>query len=292
MNNKFKDEMLHFILYSGVHLPSPEIIDTALTENGISTKSSLYINLSGQGPSLGFYIKHILIYSLLDAAFESDIPSLEDKGFTKKYSSLPCDTNFDIAVKETYRILSFIRNVIIHNKSKLSSSNGQIKISYKKRNDRKKKDIYFALDMNHKALNILYSIAVMRAKLNGNVDNYHQIIISAMYKSALEHIKEFSDEYKDEHGTDIVNINLQEIKWTRRYRVMSPVFEDGDDFIKIKRIPNMEEWAGDEYVISYKDVMHIIPGECIRDDGIVAKSEIDFWVSLNDVIRQPQNLVS
>ncbi|RRV42120.1 hypothetical protein EGJ86_05250 [Pseudomonas sp. o96-267] len=285
MIDAFKNEMLNFIMAGGVDLPSPDVIKTEFDGEKTSTSHYCYISMGGGPTPVGFFLKHILIYSLLDAVFESEIPDLEDKGFMAKYKRLPESDEYEKSVKETYRILTFVRNVAVHNKSKLTIENGRIGCSYKKWNQRKKNDIPLTLDIGYEGLAILYSIAVMRAKLKGDVDRYHRLLISAMYESALSEINIFDDEYKYDCGIGITNFSLdRKILWRRRYRIASPILKDEGDFIRFSRMPAYEDWASDEYLLERGEDKYIIPGEFLLDDGRLPKEELESWRLLNKVI--------
>lgn len=285
MIDVFKNEMLNFIMAGGVDLPSPDVIKTEFDGEKVSTSHYCYIPMGGGPTPVGFFLKHILIHSLLDAVFESEMPDLEDKGFVTKYKCLPDSDDYEKSVKETYRILTFVRNVAVHNKSKLAIENGRLGCSYKKWNSRKKKDITLVLDIGFRGLAILYSIAVMRAKLKGDVDRYHRLLISAMYKSAISEINEFDDEYKSDSGIGITDFSLDKnIRWRRRYRIASPIVKDEGSFIRFSRMPAYEDWASDEYLLEREGGTYIIPGEFLTDDGRIPKEELESWRLLNKVI--------
>ncbi len=119
MIENFKNELLNFIGIGGVKLLAPDVIKAEF--DGVNTSIGHYsfITLGGASP-VRFFLRHNLVYSLIVAVFESENPELEDKGYATKYKSLPETNDFGTAIKKKYRILSFMRNVIVHNKIKLT----------------------------------------------------------------------------------------------------------------------------------------------------------------------------
>jgi len=286
MNNNFRSEILNFISTGGIKLHYPEITSTTVTHEGSSTEHRIRISIGGEQVITGFFIKHILTHSLLDAALDSENPEIENKSFMEKYNSLPSGTSFESATKETYRILTLIRNVITHNKSKLEESENGIKFSYKQH----QKNNMLTIRISWKCLAILYAIAVIRSKLNPPADRYHQLIISAMYASAFPGVYEFSDVQHSKSGIPLQQVTLDRgIKWRRRYRVTNTVlnFSPTDNMVKITnrhRIHPEESWAGDEYLVFLDEQHYLVPGEFLDENGEICKSELVSWRRLNEVI--------
>lgn len=286
MIDAFKNELLGFIYMGGIKFPAPSIIKVTFDEEGIATHHHKLISLAHQ-TSIGAFLKHTLIHSLLDAVFESENPHMENQGYVTKYKALPEENNYEMAVKETYRILTMVRNVITHNKSKLSFADGRLVCSYEKIGPRKQ-EIPIRLDISSGGLEILYSIAVMRSKLKGEVDHYHQLMIAAMYNTAIAKVADFQDEYR--HGTGIplrtVCISRQ-IRWNRRYRVTSPEFEIHGDSIRFTKfiVSELEQgWAGDEYLFNENGSDYVIPGEFLDDVGSIDRKELMSWKMINKII--------
>lgn len=283
MIDEFKNEMFGFIYMGGIKFPTPAVINVTFDDQGGATHHYPVISLAPQAP-LRFFLKHTLIHSLLDAVFESENPRLENKGYVSKYKSLPEGNDYEMAVKETYRILTLLRNVITHNKSRLASNVGRLVCSYEKIGP-KKQVIPIYLDASYDSLEILYSIALMRSKLKGSVDRYHQLMISAMYSTAVAQVAEFSDEYKASSGIGLKAVCLdRQIKWNRRYRVVSPEFAIHNDRIKFSKITVGEPWAGAEYVFTDGASSYVVPGEFLDEDGYIPMKDVLLWESVNKII--------
>jgi len=281
MIDALKQEIFQFIYMGGVRFPSPEILIVRKDE----APRNAPISLQGR-TTVGFYLRHTIIHSLLDAVFESENPDLEDKGYVFKYKSLPEQNNYEIAVKETYRILTMLRNVITHNKSQLSWIDERLVCSYK---TKRKTPIH--LDITADGLSILYGIALMRSKLKGEVDRYHQIMVAAMYNSAVACVAEFKDEYRADKGVELRKVSLDRpIRWERRYRVESPEFVVQGDNLKFSIYDVTEPGrspGGDEYLFDLDGCEYLVPGEFLDFDGTISKSELECWQPINKVIIQP-----
>lgn len=286
MIENFKNELLGFIYMGGIKFPAPSIMKVTFDEEGIATHHHPIISLAHQ-TSIGAFLKHTLIHSLLDAVFESENPHMENQGYVTKYKALPEENNYEIAVKETYRILTMVRNVITHNKSKLSFANGRLVCSYEKIGP-KKQEIPIRLDITLGGLEVLYSIAVMRSKLRGQVDHYHQLMISAMYRTAVNKVTDFQDEYRHSTGIPLRTVCIsQQIGWNRRYRVTSPEFQVEGDNIRFKKFIVSEQeqgWAGDEYLFSENGSDYVIPGEFLDGAGSIDRKELMGWKMINKII--------
>lgn len=231
----------------------------------------------------GLLLKAILIHSLIDAVLESENPELENTGYITKYKNLSKRNDFEIVINETYRILSFIRNIITHNKSKLIIENGRLKCSYVKSSTRGPRDL--SLDISHSSLSILFAIAMLRSKITGEADKYHSLIISAMYKSALSGILEFSDEYTSTTQSRLSEINIVEgVKWRRRYRVKPQHEKFNGEKIKFARYPKLDEYSGDEYEFVHNNEIHIIPGEALDNNGEIPMQDALEWRITNKAL--------
>lgn len=285
MIDTFKNELLRFIYMGGIKFPAPSIITVTFDEDKGSTHNFPIISLASQY-SIGAFLKHIMIHSLLDAVFESEYPQIENKGYVDKYKALPEENNYDIAVKETYRILTMVRNVITHNKSKLSFADGRLVCSYERK--MRNRETPISLDISISGLEVLYSIAVMRSKLKGEVDRYHQLMIAAMYNTAVTKVVDFQDECLQSTGIPLRTICIsRKVRWNRRYRVTSPEFEiQGDNIRFTKFIVSEPEqgWAGDEYLFSENGSDYIIPGEFLDDVGSIDRKDLVSWKMINKVI--------
>lgn len=201
-----------------------------------------------------------------------------------KNKSLPDGNDYEVAVKETYRILTLLRNVITHNKNKLASDVGKLVCSYDKIGPRKQV-VPIYLDISYGSLEILYSIALMRSKLEGDVDRYHQLMISAMYSTAVSQVAEFSDEYKASSGVGLRAVCLdRQIKWKRRYRVVSPEFAIHNDGIKFSKFSVEEPWAAAEYVFTEGASSYVVPGEFLDENGYIHRKDFLLWESVNKII--------
>lgn len=284
MIDDFRSEMFSFIYMGGMTFSGPQIIqvdaDGVFQNPVISLASKYYV---------GTFLKHIMIHSLLDAVFESENPGLEDLGYVQKYKKLPESNAYEIAVKETYRVLTMVRNVITHCKSKLASAEGRLVCSYMKKSNRNKELIPISIDITSGGLNILYSIAVMRSKLKGDVDAYHQLMIVAMYNSAKGKVADFQDEYRFSSDIPLRTVSTsQGVRWSRRYRLIAPDFIADEDSVRFTRfsVPEQDQaWAGDEYLYSEDGSDYIIPGEFLDEDGSIFRRDLVNWKVKNKVIR-------
>lgn len=286
MIDALKQEIFEFIYMGGVTFPAPEIL---MVKNDEPPRNAP-ISLQNRTP-LGFYLRHTLIHSLLDAVFESENPDLEDKGYVTKYKSLPEQNSYEIAVKEAYRVLTMLRNVITHNKSQLGWVDGRLVCSYEKIDKKKKKKTPIHLDITMKGLSILYGIALMRAKLKGEVDLYHQIMVTAMYNTAFGCVAEFKDEYRDSSGKELGAVCLKRpICWVRRYRVETPQFVIQADKVRftVYDLPESElTLGGVEYLFTLDGCEYLLPGEFLGDDGSISKADLACWKIINKIIVQP-----
>lgn len=281
----FKSELIRFIYMGGIKFPEPSIITITNDDRG-STQNFPIISLAPTY-SIGAFLKHIMVHSLLDAVFESENPDLENRGYVQKYQALPEENNYEMAVKETYRILTMVRNVITHNKSKLAFTGDRLVCSYDKV-VRNKPAIPLSLNISLGGLEVLYATAVLRSKLKGEVDRYHQLMITAMYNTAVASVTDFQDEYRHSKGIGLRHASVvRQIRWNRRYRVMSPEYEDQGDTVRFTKfmVPEPESgWAGDEYLFNENGSYYIIPGEFLKDDGSINKKELSSWKMINRII--------
>lgn len=267
---------------ANLNVELPCIAKVILSDNGgINYKENVQFEGLLRAHGLGFFDFGSMYHSRIDEYFDKKYPNIEGKPFSVRYDSIDRKTNFDISVRETYRVLTLLRNAISHRKSSISDKGHFVEFCYYKGNNEK------SLRINFFCLKILWGIAFLVSRLSdAAVDAYHQVMISAMYNSAIKGVETINDE----HGQKVFlkehdGLGLDQFKWHSRNHVFL-------NFTPYKggkvRIPKLERGIHDtrfDYYFSLDGKSFLVPDEFLRDDGSIEHGDLMKWESFNDLLK-------
>lgn len=257
----------------------PEVSEVRKNENGGNTILSEHVvNIFSQRPKLNFYEENIMVHSLIDSWLDKMSPDLEGESFSEKYKLLSGRHEYNIPILETYRILTLLRNAVVHNRSEINLEKGMVHFSY----SFGKRGKLNCLRINSSYLKVLRGIAFIVSRLSGEIDAYHQLIISAMYGSVVNGLATMADRHGAKVPLDSCNgFNLSDFKWQSRYRCFQELGEVVDDKVSISRIRISDIRVGVDYFLSFDGKDFIVPGEILNDDNIIDIGELMGWEFLN-----------
>lgn len=203
-------------------------------------------------------LKLMNLFSLLDFFIDQKHPHLAGRSFYSKYKGLPRDDDYDIALKEIFRIAKVMRNALVHNSSAISFNSNGLNIEYKFR------DTDFKIDLSHEALEYFYTAIVMYVKADLGQGEYFLGIMRGLYKDIILGINTFCDEFGTKlhelsnglvllrYSRDVVRVNTYNHK---RDKLYFPNYQS--DFPK---------WRGADLLVNHNENMLLIPIEALDDE--------------------------
>ncbi|MGZ2744485.1 hypothetical protein [Burkholderia stagnalis] len=264
----------------GMSVRYPEIRHVTLEEGGKITTHMSFSSVIGTRVSIeqNPQMKFMMIFALLDFHVDATHPGMEGKSYKKKYENLPVNGDFNLIIRQLFRVAKVIRNALVHNPSAFSVGAGHLTVSYSYGGTT------FSVKMSAEALANFYTMIVMYLKGDMGKGSYFIGIVRSIYRSFLAGISSFSDEFgsaleKPSAGT--------EIKPHARQVFLNPEHEAKEGRIRIV-IPErkIHEWEGMDFHISYNGDDFLIPSEVL--DSALSISEHDLVNNWKREGRFPQ----
>lgn len=210
-------------------------------------------------------VKFITFFSILDFFIDLKYPALAGKAFAKKYENLPSDNDYDLILKNIFRIMKIIRNVITHSVSSLTSENGVISAKYKYRN----KD--FSIKIDGHALSIIYTLISMYVRSDLGKGEYFLSFAKTMYTSVCNKL-EIIDEFKDPITIDHSGLKLN----THRRMIILDQEYEREEYLKFK-IPSDTKYppgVGFDFLVKVDGEYFLVPKDALTNDFMISVSEL------------------
>ncbi|WP_405077634.1 hypothetical protein [Pectobacterium versatile] len=216
--------------------------------------------------------KFLLIFSMFDFYIDSKYPELEGKSYSHKYKKLPDENDFDLIIKELFRIAKVIRNSLVHTPSKFEFQQGRLNINYSFNN------VDFSFKIPVDSLTDVYTLIIMFIERRNNETEYFIRIARYMYKNIINDIEEFSDEFK--HKLRLANGLLTLVPY-QRFRVLKTKFEVNEGVLKITESKNIKNHIKShqsyDFCVELGEDVYIIPLEELDDDFSISINELTPW---------------
>lgn len=266
--NRFTYHTLTMLEDIGMSTRYPDIRHTSFADDGARTTHSSFFCMTGTRVSIeqNQSMKFMMMFMLLDFHIDFNYKKLEGESFASKYRKLPFENDYNLIIRELYRIAKVIRNSIVHSSSSFNFSDGKLDISYRYNNTD------FGITMTIDALSDFYTSIVMYTKGDLGKGSYFLGIIRSIYKNLLSGISRFSDEFGDMLNLPSTGL---EIKPYVRIIFIRPNYEVKGTNIKIniaKR--DVLEWQGIDFYIEYEGGEFLIPEEVLSSDFIIDTAEL------------------
>lgn len=251
----------------GMSIQYPDISHVSINDDGTNRVYSTFLSMIGNRISIeqNQSMKFMMIFMLLDFYIDSNYPELEGKSFSQKYRTLPSNNDYNLIIRELYRVAKVIRNSLVHNFSSFNFSDGELKINYNFKNTD------FEITISSEALISFYTSIVMYIKGDiGNI-NYFLGITRSTYQNILFGISNFSDEFGKELNSPSAGLK---IKPYSRQLIMNTKYEVRATNIIIdmprRLIP---EWQGVDFYIEFEKNGLLIPIEALSSELFINKQE-------------------
>ncbi|WP_459155598.1 hypothetical protein [Ralstonia pseudosolanacearum] len=237
-----------------------------ITQDG--KRSSFLCSMQGRRVSIeqNPHMKLMMIFALLDFHVDTTHPGMEGKSYRQKYEDLPSGGDYDLMLRELFRVAKVMRNALVHNPSSFGITNGHVNIGYA----RGKTD--FRMEMSKEALDGFYTAIVMYLKGDMGRGNYFLGIMRSIYSNVLAGITVFSDEF----GNALVKPSscIKMKPYTRLVHPNSP-HQISEGLVRIL-VPErkVSAWEGLDFHITHKGDDFLIPREALSEDLSISEHDL------------------
>jgi len=249
---------------AGMSVAYPDI--DWITHDG--KRSSFISSMQGRRVSIeqNQHLKLMMIFSILDFHVDAIHPGMEGKPYSQKYKDLPSTGDYDLMLRELFRVAKVMRNALVHNPSAFSIANGNVKIGYL----RGKTD--FHMKMSKEALDSFYTAIVMYLKGDMGRGSYFLGIMRSFYANMQAGIAVFSDEFGN--ALEQPSSSLKMKPYTRLVHPNSPHQISGG-LVRIL-VPERKApaWEGLDFHITHNGDDFLIPREALSEDLSISEHDL------------------
>jgi len=256
----------------GMSIRYPEIRHVEIDSTGKRTVNMTFSCLAGRRVSIeqNQQMKFLMMFALFDLHIDSNHPQLEGKSFSQKYKSLPRENDYNLILRELYRVSKVIRNSLVHNPSSFKILNGYLDVNYSF------KETNFRVKISLDSLNSFYTSLVMYIKGDLGKGNYFLGILRSIYREILEGMSEFADEF--EYVLCTPSGGLEILPHVREV-ILKPEYIITNDYLQIKvnetRAP---EWQGTDFYLVHEEKDILVPKEALDQElKINRRALLDDW---------------
>jgi hypothetical protein len=252
---------------AGLSVRYPEIHEAAFNKDGKSTVHRRFFAINSRRVSIeqNPQMKFMMIFALLDFYVDAAYPDLEGKSYHQKYKHFSASSDFEVILRQLFRVAKVIRNALVHNHSAFSIIDGHVNVNY----THNKTD--FSVQMTTEALTDFYTSVVMYLKGDMGKGNYFLGIVRWIYWNFSAGIKDFSDEFGRTLDQPSANIK---IKPYVRQLVLHPQHEVSGGLIRIIiPAPQLQAWESMDFYIEHNGEGYLVPLEAL--DKTISISEHD-----------------
>lgn len=229
------------------------------------------------------HIKFLIIFSLLDVYIDSKYPYLEGESFAKKYIKLPQENDYDLMLKELYRIARFIRNTLVHSPSSFLVDSATLTINYK----HKAKQHY--LEMSSDALSYFYTALIMYIKQDMANHSYFLGIMRSRYAKVKAGITNFNDGFNG----DLLNPNSSfALQCSQRDIYLQPPYKIENNQLRIvSKLRKPCKNTGVDFYLKLDGKDYLIPKESMQNDLTIDMEQLSSWRYLGTFPHIPEDLI-
>lgn len=191
--------------------------------------------------------------------------------FSEKYDNLGGDSSYDKILKELFRIAKLIRNVLIHEPARFSSTNTHVEIRHRTDTSR------LILKMSHEALSSFYTAVIMYVRGNLGTGAYFHAVISTLYAT----IKHGLETIEDKSGTELNPVDplgyTLNLGWRRILKDPGFSFDPSLRIhIDTSKAYN-EKWFGLDYALIHQGKKILIPVEALNTGLQISENQLSAW---------------
>ena len=207
-----------------------------------------------------------MLFTLLDFHVDASYPELEGKGYREKYESLPAQGDYNLILRQLFRVAKVIRNALVHNQSSFVISEGKVSVDYSRGKH------HFCLNMSWEEFQDFQTAIVMYVKGDMGKGSYFMGIMRSMYASILAGITQFNDEFGSTLEQPAAGIKM---KRHVRQIVMHPPYEICGNALRFPSAAReTPEWEGLDLYIVRNDEEFLVPREALDEDLSITECDL------------------
>jgi len=241
----------------------PEI---SLVTQGVCTSTKSAIDGNRVSIEQNPKIKFLMLFALLDFHVDTIYPDMEGKCYRDKYTNFPVQGDFNLILRQLFRVAKVIRNALVHNQSAFCIVDGYVNVecNYGKKS--------FSLNISMKAFNLFCSVIVMYIRGDMGKGKYFLGIVRSIYGDILAGIKKFNDEFGNKLEQSSGDIRMK--PYNRRIFLSEPYEVSGGvlRFVGVER--KLPAWEGMDFYIVHNDEEFLIPREALGEDLSIAECDL------------------
>lgn len=253
---------------AGMSIEYPIIRHITPDKDGNNTMHAKHSCLQGRRVSVeqNQQMIFLMLFTLLDFHVDASNPGLRDKGYREKYVSLPAQGDYNLILRQLFRVAKVIRNALVHNRSSFVISDDQVSVDYKRGK------IHFRLNMSRDAFKDFHSAIAMYVRGDMGKGSYFLGIMRSMYASILAGITQFDDEDKCKFDQPTAGIKM---KWQVRQIVLHPPYETCGDALRFPSAARqIAEWEGMDIYIVRSGEEFLVPLEALDENLSITKHDL------------------
>lgn len=270
--SQFVHHTLTMLEDAGMSIRYPEIRHFTLDEHGQSTLHMSFSSMLGKRVSIeqNPQMKFLMIFALLDFYVDATYPGMEGMSYKKKYENLPVGGDFELILRQLFRVGKVIRNALVHKSSAFRIDDGHLKVNYSRYNNKKKTD--FSVKMSLAALADYHTAVIMYLKGDMGKGGYFLGVVRSIYRSVLAGIQSFADDIASPLEEPSAGI---EIAPRVRQVFTNPGYEVEQGRIRVV-IPENKTltWEGMDFYIVINGDDFLIPSEALDDALSISERDL------------------
>jgi len=257
--NAFIYHTLTMLEDAGLSINYPKIQPITLDENGRIKMHANTPLIQGNRVSIeqNPQMKFLILFTLLDFHVDAAHPELEGKSYRQKYLNLPSQSDYNLVLRQLFRVAKIIRNALVHNQSSFSVADNHFSVDY--RHNRQ----HFCLKMSREAFKDFHTAIIMYVRGDMGKGSYFLGIMRSMYASILAGITEFNDDFGSllEQPTTGIKMNRHQ-----RYVVLHPPYEACGGALRFPvAASQIPEYADMDFYFSHNDTEYLVPREALDE---------------------------
>jgi len=253
---------------AGMSIRYPEIGHITLDKDGKRTTIYYSHIMSGSRVSIekNQRMKFLMLFTLLDFHVDSTHPELEGKSYRQKYLNLPIQGDYNLILRQLFRMAKIVRNSLIHNQSSFAIADGHISVDYTHHQQQ------FCLKMSWEAFNDFHTAIVMYVKGDMGKGNYFLGIMRSVYASILAGITQFNDEFGDALEQPMTGIKMK--RYVRQV-ILHPPYEKFDDALRFPGAAfQIAEWEEIDLYFIHNGMEYLLPREALDKNLSITEHDL------------------
>lgn len=267
MIESFIKQTTEMLSSSNIRIHQPEIRNVIYQDDGVPMVSGSYgDHLFGRSNLAdNLILQLMLFFGIIDAKIDTIYPALEDERFNKKYNALPQNNDFEVILKELYRMLILLRNASVHNKEALSIHNNEIVCTSGIKE----------FTLTRLGLEFIYTVVFLIINPLTTNQEYNLGILRRYYDEIITNVIVF----KDANGEGLSDISNEiRLQFVVRYEIKNPTYSLDENTLTIfKPYDTGSKNYGTDYFIHIEGQDYVVPSEALNPLNNISKKDLQLW---------------